>query len=59
MLTFAQGQCCPPLSAFLLGARNREKGGFSRGQRGELRTLEREMVPGQLSGLQSLLPSEL
>lgn len=56
MLTFAQGQCFPSLSAFSLGARNREKGVFSGGERGELRTLEREMVSEQL---ESLLPSEL
>lgn len=43
------------LSAFSFGARNREKGCFSGGERSELRTLERELVPGQLSRLQCLL----
>lgn len=53
--SISSGSAIPSLSAFSFGARNREKGCFSGGERSELRTLERELVPGQLSRLQCLL----
>lgn len=47
------------LSAFSFWSGIREKGFFSGGEKGELRILERELVPGQLSRLEQLLPMEL
>lgn len=47
------------LSAFSFWSGIREKGFSSGGEKGELRILERELVPGQLSRLEQLLPMEL